>query len=97
MNSKIPVGQIKAHKGLYVRAAGIMLTRCQWDTVKDSRSSVAEAACGELAGLCVDLGEKRQLQVREAGKKLAVDIREFYDKDGDLAPGRKGACALMSG
>ena len=70
-----------------------MLTQSQWDTVKDSCGSVGEAARGELAGLCVDLGDSRQLSMREVGRKLCVDVREYYDKAGDLAPGKKGASA----
>lgn len=70
-----------------------MLTQSQWDTVKESRGSVGEAARGELAELCADLGDRRQLHVREVGGKLCVDVREYYDKGGELAPGRKGACS----
>ena len=74
--------------------AGITLTPTQWAALKGSAGSVAGAARGELAGLCVDLGEKRQLRLREVGKKLCADVREYYDKGGELAPGKKGAALL---
>ncbi|XP_012254331.2 activated RNA polymerase II transcriptional coactivator p15 [Athalia rosae] len=44
-----------------------------------------------------DLGSNRQVTVREFKGKLFVDIREmYYDKDGDVKPGRKGICMNMA-
>lgn len=38
-----------------------------------------------------DLGNNRQVNVRNFKGKYYVDIREmYYDKDGDLKPGKKG-------
>lgn len=38
-----------------------------------------------------DLGNNRQVNVRNFRGKYYVDIREmYYDKDGDLKPGKKG-------
>lgn len=37
-----------------------------------------------------DLGRLRFLRVRTYGGKPLADIREFYDKEGKLAPGRRG-------
>ncbi|XP_029157245.1 activated RNA polymerase II transcriptional coactivator p15 [Nylanderia fulva] len=40
-----------------------------------------------------DLGNNRQVTVRDFRGKYYVDIREmYYDKDGDLKPGKKGIC-----
>ena len=75
--------------------AGIMLTPQQWHAAMESAGSVAEAAQSKSAGLRVDLGNNRQLLLREVGKTLCVDVREYYDKGSELAPGKKGAaCAL---
>ncbi|XP_012283795.1 activated RNA polymerase II transcriptional coactivator p15 [Orussus abietinus] len=44
-----------------------------------------------------DLGNNRQVMVREFKGKLYVDIREMYfDKEGDLKPGKKGICLNMA-
>ncbi|KAL0110597.1 hypothetical protein PUN28_013882 [Cardiocondyla obscurior] len=43
-----------------------------------------------------DLGNNRQVNVRNFKNKYYVDIREmYYDKDGDLKPGKKGICLTM--
>lgn len=38
----------------------------------------------------IDLGKNRRITVRSFKGKVYVDIREFYLKDGDMAPGKKG-------
>jgi hypothetical protein len=40
--------------------------------------------------LAFKLTDNRKVQVREFKKKLYVDIREFYTKDGKSLPGKKG-------
>ncbi|XP_011704126.1 PREDICTED: activated RNA polymerase II transcriptional coactivator p15 [Wasmannia auropunctata] len=43
-----------------------------------------------------DLGSNRQVNVRNFKGKYYVDIREmYYDKDGELKPGKKGICLSM--
>ncbi|KYN34410.1 Activated RNA polymerase II transcriptional coactivator p15 [Trachymyrmex septentrionalis] len=43
-----------------------------------------------------DLGNNRQVNVRNFKGKYYVDIREmYYDKEGDLKPGKKGICLSM--
>ena len=78
------------------RHAGILLTPQQWAAVTANAAAVAEALEGGVAEFSVVLGDMRQLRVREVGEKLTVDIREFYDKDGTPAPGKKGACARQT-
>ncbi|XP_076655415.1 single stranded-binding protein c31A [Halictus rubicundus] len=44
-----------------------------------------------------DLGNNRQISVRDFKGKLYVDIREmYYDKDANLKPGKKGICLNMT-
>ncbi|XP_076239513.1 single stranded-binding protein c31A [Calliopsis andreniformis] len=44
-----------------------------------------------------DLGNNRQISVRDFKGKLYVDIREmYYDKDANLKPGKKGICLNMA-
>ncbi|OAD57124.1 Activated RNA polymerase II transcriptional coactivator p15 [Eufriesea mexicana] len=44
-----------------------------------------------------DLGNNRQISVRDFKGKLYVDIREmYYDKEANLKPGKKGICLNMT-
>ncbi|XP_014277543.1 RNA polymerase II transcriptional coactivator isoform X2 [Halyomorpha halys] len=36
------------------------------------------------------LDKKRFLKVREFKGKVMIDLREYYDSDGEMKPGRKG-------
>lgn len=36
------------------------------------------------------LADRRKISVREFKGKVYVDIREFYESDGELKPGKKG-------
>ncbi|CAN0577119.1 unnamed protein product, partial [Ectocarpus sp. 12 AP-2014] len=36
------------------------------------------------------LGNKKFVDVREFKGKIYVDIREYYEKDGEMRPGKKG-------
>ncbi len=38
----------------------------------------------------MQLGRMRYVSVSDFRGKKLINIREYYDKDGDLAPGRKG-------
>ncbi|KAK9509024.1 hypothetical protein O3M35_006438 [Rhynocoris fuscipes] len=42
------------------------------------------------------LGNKRFAKVRSFRGKLMIDIREFYENDGDLKPGKKGIALAVS-
>ncbi|XP_031845080.1 single stranded-binding protein c31A isoform X2 [Nomia melanderi] len=51
----------------------------------------------EDEGTTWDLGNNRQISVRDFKGKLYVDIREmYYDKDANLKPGKKGICLNMA-
>ncbi|XP_035231482.1 activated RNA polymerase II transcriptional coactivator p15-like, partial [Stegodyphus dumicola] len=41
------------------------------------------------------LSKMRYVSVREFRGKVMVDIREYYDADGELKPGKKGICLNM--
>ncbi|CAN0475650.1 unnamed protein product, partial [Ectocarpus sp. 12 AP-2014] len=38
----------------------------------------------------IELGNKKFVDVREFKGKIYVDIREYYEKDGEMRPGKKG-------
>lgn len=57
----------------------------------EEKAAPTKKAKKEDAESIWDLGNNRQVNVREFKGKLYVDIREmYYDKDGDLKPGKKG-------
>ncbi|KMZ60019.1 RNA polymerase II transcriptional coactivator [Zostera marina] len=40
--------------------------------------------------LVFELSKNRKVSVKTLGNKILVDIREFYTKDGNTLPGKKG-------
>ncbi|XP_068690810.1 activated RNA polymerase II transcriptional coactivator p15-like [Montipora capricornis] len=42
------------------------------------------------------IADKRKISVREFKGKVYVDIREFYENDGELKPGKKGIMLQIS-
>ncbi|CAM9159532.1 unnamed protein product [Ectocarpus sp. 6 AP-2014] len=45
---------------------------------------------GSGVGNKIELGNKKFVDVREFKGKIYVDIREYYEKDGEMTPGKKG-------
>lgn len=69
---------------------GIALNAEQWSAVKTHAALVSEALQAGTEDFSFKLSAQRKLHVRRMGKNLSVDIREFYKKDGEDAPGKKG-------
>ncbi|XP_012152933.1 single stranded-binding protein c31A [Megachile rotundata] len=62
---------------------------------KTSKKSKRESS--ENQDYTWDLGNNRQVTVRDFKGKIYVDIREMYfDKDGNLKPGKKGICLSVA-
>lgn len=40
--------------------------------------------------MCRKLGNKKFVDVREFKGKILIDIREYYEKNGEMLPGKKG-------
>lgn len=60
------------------------------DKAKDEKKPAKKAKTDDEETIW-DLGNNRQVNVRNFRGKYYVDIREmYYDKDGDLKPGKKG-------
>ncbi|XP_028048633.1 activated RNA polymerase II transcriptional coactivator p15 isoform X2 [Monomorium pharaonis] len=65
------------------------------DKAKDEKKPAKKAKTEDEETIW-DLGNNRQVNVRNFKGKYYVDIREmYYDKDGDLKPGKKGICLTM--
>ncbi|GAB1866696.1 RNA polymerase II transcriptional coactivator [Camponotus japonicus] len=63
---------------------------------QDEDDKPAKKAKKENEETIWDLGNNRQVNVRDFKGKYYVDIREmYYDKEGDLKPTKKGICLSM--
>ncbi|CAL8467636.1 g7174 [Coccomyxa elongata] len=69
---------------------GIALTKEQWGIVKSKAAEISEALETGTDDYEVELSVQRKLRVRLVGKNYCVDLREYYQKDGEDAPGKKG-------
>ena len=70
------------------------LSQQQWQTLAACLSDISKAVEAEEIGHFKDLGSSRRVTVSSYKGGLNVDLREHYDKDGDLAPGRTDAICL---
>lgn len=57
---------------------------------KKSKSKSSSSSRNDEDENSWSLGKNRFLKVREFKGKFYVDIREFYDDNGEMKPGRKG-------
>eukprot|EP01090_Pellita_catalonica_P006459 TRINITY_DN16684_c0_g1_i1.p1 TRINITY_DN16684_c0_g1~~TRINITY_DN16684_c0_g1_i1.p1 ORF type:complete len:225 (-),score=50.05 TRINITY_DN16684_c0_g1_i1:118-753(-) len=73
---------------------GICLDKAQWDTLKTAIDVINEHLTNnkEFTGTSLSNDNKKQITVRRFRKILRVDIREYYNSDGEWKPGRKGIC-----
>jgi len=63
---------------------------------KAEKSSKASSSKTEEEDFSFPLSDKRKVSVREFKGKVYVDIREFYESDGKLRPGKKGIMLQLS-
>lgn len=71
---------------------GIMLTASEWSALAGGLPTLQEAqARGESpSNVIVPLSTSRRASLFAAKSGLLVDVREWYDKDGEQKPGSKG-------
>lgn len=72
---------------------GISLTIAQWEQLKKIADTgmVLEALKEPGSdGKVFDISPTRKISVRLFGSKVLVDIREYYEKEGQSLPGKKG-------
>jgi len=65
---------------------GIALTAEQWNSLLDVKDEVNNASNGDSW----ELGKKKFVRLNEFRGKMLYDIREMYEADGELKPGKKG-------
>lgn len=76
---------------------GISLTTTQWEQMKKIVDSgvVSEAVKEQGSeGKLFDISPTRKISVRQFGSNVLIDIREYYEKDGQFLPGKKGISLL---
>lgn len=78
---------------------GISLTTTQWAELKKIvERRVVEEAIGQagsgIEGNLFQISATRKINVRLFGSNILVDIREYYEKDGQCLPGKKGISLL---
>lgn len=69
---------------------GISLPADQFQKLLEAKASLTQALAARDTGFEVALSGKRKASISEFKGKLMVNIREFYEKDGQEKPGAKG-------
>jgi hypothetical protein len=70
---------------------------CSWQIgppAKKPKANTSKSKTDEEPSWVLD--KNRFVKVHEFRGNVYVDIREFYESDGELKPGRKGGCAQKS-
>ncbi|WIA32807.1 hypothetical protein OEZ86_005989 [Tetradesmus obliquus] len=69
---------------------GIALKPEEWRKICDAAEAISSAHGGRDTRYKLDLGSKRQVAISEFKGTYYVNVREFYEKNGELLPGSKG-------
>lgn len=69
---------------------GLMLPLEEWALLSSQLPQLQQALQAGNLDMSVQLSGTRRATVSEYKKRVSVDVREWYDKDGELKPGIKG-------
>lgn len=69
-------------------AKGLALTPEQWHVLAASLTELNKAVEEDSIGHTVNLASNRRVTVTSFKGSTNVDLREYYEKNGDLAPGK---------
>jgi len=69
---------------------GISLSSQQWHTLSSNLTNINTALEAKDEAYFCDLGSKKRAGVSSFRGKMMIDVREYYEKDGEMKPGKKG-------
>ena len=72
---------------------GIALNKDQWHILEANIGDLSRALKNEDVEFSLELGKNRRAAVSDYKGKLSLDIREFYEKDGNVLPGEPSFAA----
>ncbi|KAL0050327.1 hypothetical protein WJX82_009110 [Trebouxia sp. C0006] len=75
---------------------GVSLQVIMWNELTANLDAIATAISDEDTDYTCKLPKNRQVSVKQFKGKLQVDIREYYEKDSELLPGKKGIALDLS-
>jgi len=71
-------------------AKGLPMSPEQWHSLTSGMVSINDALSRADESFFIDLGSNKRASVSALGGKLMISLREHYEKDGKMLPGKKG-------
>jgi hypothetical protein len=71
-------------------AKGLSLNPAQWSALRASLVSLSDALGRRDETFVADLGSGKRVSISSYSGKWLVDLREYYERDGQMRPGKKG-------
>jgi Transcriptional Coactivator p15 (PC4)/DEK C terminal domain len=71
-------------------AKGLAMSPEQWHSLTSGMVSINDALSRTDESYFVDLGSNKRASISALGGKIMVSLREHYEKDGKMLPGKKG-------
>ena len=74
---------------------GIALSTDQWHILEANIEDLSRALKNKDVEFSLELGKNRRAAVSDYKGKLSLDIREFYEKDGNVLPGESSFATIF--
>ena len=71
-------------------AKGLAMSPEQWHALTSGMVSLNEALSQNNESFFIDLGANKRASISSLGGKIMISLREHYEKDGKMLPGKKG-------